>query len=489
MTVASLPATRSGRWTTGLLLVPFALIAALVIGVAAGHPSLATLAPAVLVLGIAVVLTALARPFVAWLVLATSPIFLVSILLPGNLGLNAFDFLLPPLLAVSLLGQARLRAVAEDATLADPRHEALHHATRRLANAVIAFYAIAALSIAVMAFQGRLAQVPESTFSWLRAIQGLLLFPIGLWWLRSQGRVHDTIRAMLVAGVMVAIANIIALGIGAVQRGGQTWVVNQPDKPIADPNGAPPAMLLLIVLLLVRQTLGSRVRNLALIGVALSVLVMTASRSGLLACLVFTALVLPRARARWVLLLVVTVLAALPFIPAEYWTRLGKTLTLERGSFEAYTSIIRFYGWKAAWEMFLDHPFLGVGYMGFSAMSGQYGDLRLIMGTCESYYLETAAGMGVPGLVALAVVIVRLFQLGEAVRRNAPAGSMARVMASYHAPMLIAVLLICVTGAHFVGMMGIGQMSLWLALMVRSAHHEIAGARPGMGTPAVVPTA
>jgi O-antigen ligase len=229
-------------------------------------------------------------------------------------------------------------------------------------------------------------------------------------------------------------------------------------------------MLLLIVLLLVRQTLKHQVRNLALIGVALAVLVMTASRSGLLACLAFTALVLPRARRSWIVMTALAVAVAVPFIPAEYWTRIAKTLTLERGTFEAYTSIIRFYAWKTAAAVFLDHPWLGVGYLGFPSISGQYGELRLVLATAESYYLEVAADMGVPGLIALGFVIAQIFRLGRTVGRNVPVGSMAHAMSRFHAPMLVGIFIIAITGNHFIGMMGIGQLALWLAMLVRAGH-------------------
>jgi O-antigen ligase len=277
----------------------------------------------------------------------------------------------------------------------------------------------------------------------------------------------------------------VALGTHAIERAGQTWIINQPDKPIDDPNAAPSAMLLLIVLLLVRQTMRHRLRNVFLIGVAGAMLVMTASRSGLLACLTFTMLVLPRARLRWVLLTALAVIAALPLIPEHYWTRLAKTLTLQRGTFEAYTSIIRFHAWKVALAMFRDHPWFGVGYVGISTLSAQYGELRMHFGTAENFYLETAAGMGIPGLIAFVFVLVRLFQMGRVVHRCAPSGTLARAMAQFHAPMIVALLVICITGNQFGGVAPTGQLALWLAMMVRASHLAIEAARPPTGRPAL----
>src|SRR5262245_25861435 len=111
------------------------LVLATTLGLAAGNPDGATFALAVLVLGIVVVYGALRRPFAAYLVLATSPIFLISVKLPGNVGLNAFDLLMPPLLVAGIVGVARYEAADEDRTLAGPHHAAIFAATRRLSKA------------------------------------------------------------------------------------------------------------------------------------------------------------------------------------------------------------------------------------------------------------------------------------------------------------------------------------------------------------------
>lgn len=446
---------------------------ALTLGLAAGNPTPSTVAPAVLIIGIAVMLMALARPFGTFLVLAASAIFLMVFELPDGRGLNAFDFLLLPLMVASVIGAARDEALAADRRMTDARHQDLRIATRRLAFSVIAFLAIALLSIVVMGLSGRPAPVANSTIGLIRAVQGLLLFPLGLWWLRSERRIHMTIHAMLAGGIFVAVVNSVAVGLHGVTRAGLTWFVNQSESPVGDPNEAATAMLLLAVLLLVRQSLAHRVRNLVLICLVLGLLVVTFSRSGLLALLTFVALVLPMARRRGLITAVVGLVILLPLVPHDYWQRLARTLIMQRGSFEAYSSMIRIYSWQAALAMFLDHPLLGVGYMGFSSLSNSYNDLRLKLGPAESYYLEMASGVGLIGLTALALVFLRMFQLGRVVQRVAAPGSMGHALARFHTPFIVALLVANLTGDNFVGMVGLAQIALWMALLIRAGHEAV----------------
>jgi O-antigen ligase len=366
----------------------------------------------------------------------------------------------------------RERAVVSEAS--DLRSQELRQAAGRLTRAVCVFYGIAALSIVVMVLSGRTEPFANSTSTLIRGLQGLLLFPLAIWWLRSERQIHLLIRVLLVGVVLLSILNTVGLATGVIKRAGIVWFVNQTDNPIGGPNEAASTMLLMLALLAVRQTLAHRTRNLVLVGLVLAILVATSSRSGLLASLAFAGMVMPRVRVRWVLLAVLAIGMAIPLIPQDYWTRLGRTLVLERGTFEAFTSLIRIYGWKTAWSVFLDHPLLGVGYVAYPYVSDAYGDLRIRGNPVDNYYLETAAGMGVVGVAALAVVILRLFQLGAAVRRLAPAGSLGHVMARFHAPFMIGLLIVNLTGNNFVGMVVLGQIALWCAMLVRAGHLALA---------------
>jgi len=441
---------------------------AIAVGLAAGHPTAATLGPPVLVIALVGVVTALLQPFAAYLVVAGSTAFLVIYNLPGNRGLNFFDLLLPPLLVASVLGTARDRARAADHAVTDPARLEILAATRRLVVAVLVFYAICWLSLMGALHAGRVTTVVDGTLSLMRVLQAMLLFPLGLWWFRSERRIHHLFRGIIVSVVISAIVNVIAIAFFGVKRAGLAWFVNEPVDIIGGPNAIGTTMMFLGVLLLVRQTLEPRLRNVALFGLVLAMLVLSATRSGLLACTVVAALLLPRARWGWVFVGLLMVAVAIPLAPEQYWTRLAHTITLKRGTVETYTTLIRFYSWKVALSVFLAHPILGVGYLGFTNVSGDFGPLRLIGGPAENYLLETASGTGILGVVGFLVALVRLFQLGRVVRRHAPPGSLAAVMARHHVPLLIGYLVVSLTGDTFCGMENVGQLALWSAMLVRS---------------------
>lgn len=451
---------------------------ALAIGLAAGNPTLATLAAAGMIATLSLVVASLARPMLAYQVVAASLVMLLVVdVLPGR-GLNLVDLLVPTLLLATMATGARGAAFAERQSLmtlpgAGPRHAAIWASAEGLARAVVIFYGVAVLSLGTMIISGRAGAVVDSLFSIIRACEGLLVFPLGLWWMRSARDVRNLMNAMLVGAAVFVVVNMLAvLGAGA-KRAGVVWYVAEPFPSIASPNEAATAMIFVIVVLLVRQSLRYQVRNLLGIGVALAMIVLTASRSGLLALLAFGLVALPRLRWTWFVGAVALLLAVVPFVPSEYWSRLARTLLLERGSFESFTALVRFQSWQSAWSAFLDHPILGIGYLSLASVSSRYNDLQLVLVTAENYYLEIAAGMGIVGLVALAFVLVRLFRLGHTVAAEAAPGTLGHAFARFHVPLLIALLVACLTGDNLVGMVGLGQVALWCAMLVRAGHLSV----------------
>jgi hypothetical protein len=69
---------------------------------------------------------------------------------------------------------------------------------------------------------------------------------------------------------------------------------------------------------------------------------------------------------------------------------------------------------------------------------------------------------------------VKLYRLGREVGRVAPAGSLAHHMARYHAPLITALLVANLTGDNFMGLVGLAQLSIWTAVLVRSGHAAVA---------------
>jgi O-antigen ligase len=451
---------------------------ALLVGLAVGDGSAMFLGMLGALIAATVIVMALARPFAGYLVLAASAIFLpVVVLFSHSRGLNPFDLLLAPLMVTAWFGTARDAAAAEDARVVSGAEADILGAARSFSRAVVIFYALAALSVVVIVLDGRTGQAVATILGLVRTWQALLLFPLGLYWLRDEARIRRAIGAMLAAGGLFVVVNSVFIVAGRTKRAGLTWFLNQPEWPIGGQNDAGVALILLAALVLVRQGVRPRFGNLVMLGLALVMLVMTQSRSGLLALLTFTLFSLPRARWGLVLGAAVMIAAALPLVPQEYWGRLGRTLTMERGSFEAYTSLVRLLHWEAALAAFLDHPIFGVGYLAFGSVSSQYSHMRLIMGPAESFYLEIAAGMGTVGLVAIGIVFVRFFRLARVVARLTPPHTWGGALARYHTPLLLALLVANLTGETLIGMTNLAQLAVWTALLVSAG--RIAARRDG----------
>lgn len=231
-------------------------------------------------------------------------------------------------------------------------------------------------------------------------------------------------------------------------------------------------MLIVIVLLLLLRATRRHWSQIPLACAALVMLVITYSRSGLLAFLTFGALLLPRARLKPILVVGALLVLALPLVPEQYWQRLVRTLLMQKGTWDNYSSMVRLLSWATATNVFLHHPLFGVGYLGLKSVSTAYNDLRVQIGA-ESYMLEIAADMGIVGLVAFGFVIARTLQLARAIQRVTPEGTLGHRMATLHAPLLIALLVANLTGSNLIGMVGIGQIALWCVLMVRAGHEAL----------------
>jgi O-antigen ligase len=227
------------------------------------------------------------------------------------------------------------------------------------------------------------------------------------------------------------------------------------------------------VVLLIRHAMRPDWKNLALGALMLLLLGLTQSRSGILAWATFGLFTLRWVRPSRLFAGALAIAALLPMMPQSFWIRMVRTVAVERGTFEAYSFFLRVYGWRAAWRVFLDHPLTGIGYQGFRFVSHSYNELRLVLITVENYFYETLVGMGVLGLALLVVVIVRLFQLGREVGRAAPPGTLGHHMARFHAPLVLGLLIANMTGDNFMGLVGLAQLAVWTAVLVRSGHSAV----------------
>lgn len=130
----------------------------------------------------------------------------------------------------------------------------------------------------------------------------------------------------------------------------------------------------------------------------------SSSRGGFLGLIAIIPFMIWHSKRRVLTFILVLVLvgAFLVFMPTSGMDRLLHPTSGDQGTGE-----VRITLWHAAWRMFCDHPFTGVGYARFRDYASRYldkdiGDLLLV----HNQYLELLAEMGLPGLLAYLGVLV-----------------------------------------------------------------------------------
>jgi len=480
------PARATGGAGSGSLAIAAVIVGVSVLaGLAAGDPAPQWRIPLAVLAGGAVLVAGARWPFESLLLMLGSSVLLVVMRASGTRAVNLIDVLLPPVFLASTFGRARMDS--REHVEAGSAHERLHAAERRFTRAVIVFYVAAACSLFQLARQAGVASALDSGLLLIRALQGLSLYPLCMWWLRTRARIEMVWSVLVVAGGLLAVVNVIGVAAWHTARAGMTLYLNDPSGPIACPNEAGTASLFVAVGLLVRQVMRPDWKNLALGALMLLLLALTQSRSGLLAWATFALLTLRWVRPGRLMAGAFGIAALLPLIPEAFWVRMLRSAAVERGSFEAYSFFVRVYGWRTAWRVVQEHPWTGIGYLGFRFVSHSYNEFRLVLITVENYFYEILVSMGVVGLALLLVVFVRLFQLGREVGRVAPAGTLAHQMARFHTPLVLALLVANMTADNFVGMVGVAQIAIWTAVLVRSGHaaaghrgtHPVGWVQPG----------
>jgi len=467
---AAPPRGGAGRLAVAGVIVGCAVLA----GLAAGDPSRQWFVLFSGVCGAAVLYGAARWPYEALLVMIASTIQLVVVMVNASRGLNAIDVLLPPAFLASACGVARRDALVHARSERGPLHARLYVAERRFTHAVLLYFGFAALSLVRLATLAGVPAAIDSSFNLARVCEGLMLFPLCTWWLRTRKRVEGGWDAIFAAGVLLATANVIGVTAMHLKRASMTFTVNNPDH-FSDPNEAGVATLFVFVALLIRHAMQPRWTNILLGGVMIVILGLTQSRSGMLAWLMFAALTLRWVKPSRLFAGGLAVAALLALMPHGFWIRMARSIGQQRGTNEAVSFFQRVYGWQTAWRTFLDQP-LGVGYLGFRFVSHNYNQLHLIVSTVENYFYETLVSLGPIGLALLVIAIVRLFQLGREVGRVAPPGTLAHHMARFHRPLLLGLLVANLTGDNFAGLVTIGQLAVWSAILVRAGHAAVAEA-------------
>ena len=169
-------------------------VVALLAGLSAGDPAPQWAIP----LGAIVLCSALyagARwPFTSLCILLGSTILLVVCRVSGLRSATPFDVLLPTVLIATWLDPARRRArvVVEDT----PERTRLRQAERRFTRAVLVFFGAAAVSLLQIGFLADWSSAGDSGLMLFRALQGVLLYPLCLHWLRDDARIGRAWNAL-----------------------------------------------------------------------------------------------------------------------------------------------------------------------------------------------------------------------------------------------------------------------------------------------------
>jgi O-antigen ligase len=440
----------------------------ILVALAVGNPTSGSLIVPLAVGGFATFVFVALRPFTGFLILVASSMLMIVIQVSGSRGLNAFDVVLPIVFVVTVLGRTRTLAIQADRDVLNDDASASAKASLRVQRVTLLFFGYALVSTLPWILGGHAAHAMDSLLVLVRGFQGLSLFPLCLWWLRSEERLSRTTRSVIVGGLALAAVNGLALLSWGVHRAGVTWVLNAEGNPISGPNEAAMVTLLFGAVTLARHSVRPQARNILFLAIAATVLVFTQSRSGLLAWVVFLLMSIRRDRLKGWIVGAAFLALLLPFVPGIYWRRIARTAVLERGSFEAFSSLIRVFGWKVAWSVFLDHPVFGVGYLGFRFVSDNYNDFRVVLITVENYFLEIAVSLGLVGLAMLGVLIVRIYQLGRTAERVTAPGTLGHAMATYHFAFFTALLVSNLTGDNFVGLTGLACIALWTGTLVQA---------------------
>jgi hypothetical protein len=455
----------------GIWLLP---AAALLAGVAVGSADKTLLFAIGGVAALAIVAWSASRPAAAMHWIAAQTVFFPVVPVFEGRGFNPLDLLMPGALAGAWFLFLDRPAQGAGAT-------EIERGRRGIVRAGTLYYVLAVLSLLVLGGRhGRWGDAMDSMLVLTRSLQGALFFFL----VSRLGRTAKDlarIRNGVLFGLGVAFAlNVWSMLAYEVPRAGAVWALGETTVrsgaawaaagmwTVTNPNELSMGCLLAFSLLLA-MPLRSRGWNGVALALTTVLLILTLSRAGLGSWLALVLVFGIRGGHRALWLLPVVLALAFPLLPEEYTGRMLRTATLERGSFEAYSSLIRVFCWQTSFQTFLANPIFGVGYLGFRFVAAEYNTLGLELLTSESFFLETASGMGVIGLAALATFTWALVAFARRVPKHAEKGSVAERFARVTPAYLIAIGLANLTGDLLIGLLSVSQLALFTAFVTQSA--------------------
>lgn len=164
-----------------------------------------------------------------------------------------------------------------------------------------------------------------------------------------------------------------------------------------------------------RRPTWERLFCLGCLGVVLLGTTFAASRGGFLGlCSAFLFVIWNSRRRARNLAVCGLLLIPLSLLPMSPLRRLQNPSDLDEGAKDA-----RIVAWKAGWRMIQDHPLAGVGLHNFKPMMPRYAPNEDVVTLAHNTYIELAAELGVPGLLAFLAVLFTSWYRLDKVRRRA----------------------------------------------------------------------
>jgi putative inorganic carbon (hco3(-)) transporter len=305
-------------------------------------------------------------------------------------------------------------------------------AGRRAKKAILVFTFIAAISLWA-SFQGPNVDAMRSLARWLSY---LALFYAMCGWLERREQMQTALKLILASGMLVALFGfyqVLAQGYSDLyyslyplqQEGLEPWN-GRITSFLFHFNSLAGYLNLILPLSLACMVLGEgtslRRTALACHGMALAALYFTGSRGGLIAyCILPPAAIyfLPSRRVAIGKVLTAIALAAaivaLLRIPAEFAAESESRLR----QVDEFTSASRLALWSAAGAMFVQHPFMGVGYGNYRSLYNNY--LPAVPPNqldAHNLYLQVLSETGVIGFLAFSLLIFELMRVAIRLARN-----------------------------------------------------------------------
>lgn len=156
-------------------------------------------------------------------------------------------------------------------------------------------------------------------------------------------------------------------------------------------------------------------------------------------------------------------------LPESVIARFNQTTVADPGVTEAQldkSSQSRLLLWDAAKRITLDNPIFGVGFKGFAMIKGDYTEEGVVESDTHNMYLFICSQMGIPALVLLVLIFMKMFWLSRKVFYGHPSKS-ARAIALGGIALVPGVAAINMFGTRMLDISTINVLWIYMAVVIK----------------------